>query len=296
MEDKFLNKEENNLDAGWDYIRKRNAEHSFPEMSDWIREMNKKVGRSRLEKIKRRRRVRWFAFAILPIFFILSCTIRVDRVEKSGSLVNFSIDKKEDQSIRKLASLQQASTYRFHEFLHPDQPGMVFFIFFVPDNEQKKLLLLSDELKALNGLGNLHISAINFTIRESLFSTFWHKTLKLGKQEKPAPAEVKRTIQASLNDKGLGFLSINVSNDMDERVEFIGAAPNPDNSIITNKSDGSAEDKSLKSEQIQNLVQGKHKLQIFDWLLGSWKIKNLPSRAYHHWLKINDNLLRCFII
>ena len=31
MEDKFFNKEENNLDAGWDSIRKRNAEHSTYE-------------------------------------------------------------------------------------------------------------------------------------------------------------------------------------------------------------------------------------------------------------------------
>ena len=38
------------------------------------------------------------------------------------------------------------------------------------------------------------------------------------------------------------------------------------------------------------------KLQIFNWLLGSWNVKYVPQITYHHWLKINDTLLMCFIV
>ena len=38
------------------------------------------------------------------------------------------------------------------------------------------------------------------------------------------------------------------------------------------------------------------KLEIFDWLLGSWKVKYVRQKTYHYWLKINDSLLQCFII
>src|SRR4030095_9154643 len=37
------------------------------------------------------------------------------------------------------------------------------------------------------------------------------------------------------------------------------------------------------------------KLQIFNWLLGSWKVKYVAD-TYHHWLRVNDSLLMCFII
>src|SRR4026207_2468767 len=110
MENKMHDNIENDLDAYWDSIRKIDSDHSFPAVATWIREMHKRVGRSRLEKRKRRRRSRWFVLAILPVFFILSCTIRINRVERSGNLVNFSIDKKEDRSFQELSSLQQLFT------------------------------------------------------------------------------------------------------------------------------------------------------------------------------------------
>src|SRR5688572_9252057 len=142
MESKMPGNIENDLDAYWDPIRKRNSDHSFPAVADWIREVYKSVGRSRLEKRKRRSRSRWFVLAILPVFFILSCTIRINRVESSGDLVNFSIDKKEDRSLQKLSSLQQLFTFTCYEFFQPDQPAMAFFIFFIPDKEQEKLSLI----------------------------------------------------------------------------------------------------------------------------------------------------------
>src|SRR6185503_20214002 len=152
---------ENDLAAYWDHIRKRNDDDSFPLVADWIREMHKGVGRSRLERVKRRRRIRWFALVILPVFLILSCTIPVNRVERSGSLVNFSIQK-EDSSLQKLSSLQQQLAFTSYEFLKPGQPAIAFFILFIPGSEQKKLELITGRLKKLNGVQKLEIDPINY--------------------------------------------------------------------------------------------------------------------------------------
>jgi hypothetical protein len=295
MENKSSENTENNLDAYWDPLRKRNSDHSFPAAVGWISEMHKRLGTSRLEKRKRRRRLRWFAFAILPVFFILSCTIHINRVESSGSLVNFSIDKKEDRSFQKLSSLQQLFTFTCYEFLKPDQPARTFFIFFIPDREQEKLTLIAEQLKILKGLQKLDISSINYTIRESLFSTFWHKTLQLGEQQKPKQEELTRNIQATLKDKGLGFLSISILNDKDSQIAFTSARQDRDSLTITNKSTQPGDEKRSQSDRIRNAPTGMNKLEIFKWLPGSWKVKYV-FQTYHYWQRINDSLLMCFII
>jgi len=283
---------ENDLAAYWDHIRKRNDDDSFLLVADWIREMHKGVGRSRLERVKRRRRIRWFALAILPVFLILSCTIPINRVERSGSLVNFSIQK-EDSSLQKLSSLQQQLAFTSYEFLKPGQPAIAFFILFIPGSEQKKLELITGRLKKLNGVQKLEIDPINYTIRESLFSTFWHKTLKLGEQQKLKGEELSRKIKATLEDKGLGFLSINISNDKNGNVVFNSAQPDTDSLTTTGKP---GEKQKIQNDKAENIPAGVGKLQIFDWLPGSWKVKYTPQKTYHHWIRLNDSSLMCFIV
>src|SRR5687767_10254921 len=107
---------ENNWDALWDFFRKRNFDDSFPAVSDWIRETHKSIEKSRLKKRKNRRRLRFLAIVLFPILLIVSCTYRVDRIEKLGSLVNFSIAKQENESFQKLSSLQQIFSFSFLEF------------------------------------------------------------------------------------------------------------------------------------------------------------------------------------
>lgn len=284
---------ENDLDAYWDPIRKRNSDHSFSAVATWIREIHKRVGRSLLEKRKRRRRSRWFVFAILPVFFILSCTIRINRVERSGNLVSFGIDKKEDRSFQELSSLQQVFTFTCYEFLQPDQPGLAFFIFFIPDKAQEKLSLITEQLKILNGLQKLDVSSVNYSIRESLFSTFWHKTLQLGEQQKPKGEELTRNIQATLKDKRLGFLSISILNDKDGNITFASARQHPDSLTITTKAD---EKQNVQNDKTYAIPARVDKLQIFNWLLGSWKVKYVSPQTYHQWVRVNDSLLMCFII
>jgi len=295
MENKMHGSEENELDAHWSSIRKRTYDDSFDKVATWIREMHQIVRSSPLEKRKRKRRILRFVLFILPLFFILSCTIRINRVETSGNLVSFSINKKENSSFQKLSSLQQVLTFSCYEFLQPDQPAIAYFIFYVPIKEQQKLFLIIEQLKALNGLQKLDISSINYTIRESLFLSFWHETFKLREAQQPKGKELTRNIQASLKNKGLGFLSIVISNDEDGEIAFTSTKHNPDSLTLNNNNNLAGEKKNAQKINVSNKVAGIRKLQIFNWLLGSWKVKYVPQ-TYHHWLRINDSLLVCFII
>ena len=282
---------EDDLDVYWDPIRKRSSDQSFPAVAAWITDMHKRIGRSRLEKRKRRRRFRWFAIAILAVLFILSSTIRINRVERSGDLVTFSIDKKEERSFQKLSSLQQVFSFTCNRFLQPDQPSLAFFIFFMSNKE--KLPFIIKQIRVLSGLQNLDISSVNYTIRESLLSLFWHKTLQLGEPPKPARADITRVIQARLRDKGLAFLSIRI-NDKDGSIAFAAGPPHhPDSVTITNKPD---EKQNVQQVKTYDIPAGSDKLQPFTWLSGSWKVQYVPRETYHYWLRINDSLLMCFII
>lgn len=295
MENRLFENAENNRDA-WDDIRKRKFDDSFPAVADWIRETNKSLEKSRLKKRKNRRRLTWFAIVFLPVFLIVSCTYRVNRIEELGSLVNFSIDKQENESFQKLSSLQQMFSFSYYNYSQPSEPGMASFIFFIHSKEQKKLISITQRLKSLNGLRKLEISPVNYTIRESLFLTFLHRTLKLGKDQKPKGKELIRNIQATLKNKGLDFLSINITNDSNGNLEFSSTSQNSDSLIIINTDTPPSDNEKPKPNRSYNTPEGMEKLQIFNWLLGSWKVKYVPTQTYHHWLRVNDSLLICFII
>jgi len=296
MENRSSENKGNNLDAYWDSLRRRSHDDSFPAAAEWIREMHETVGISRLKKSKSRKRSRWLVIASVAFCFILSCTIPVNRVEESGSLVDFSIDKKEGNSFYQLSSLQQRLAFSCYEFLLPDQPAVTFFIFFVPYKEQEKLLSITRELGLLTGLRNLGISSVDYTIRESLFSTFLHKNLKLGKRPKPKREQLTRNIQETLKKKGLGFLSITVSDDNDGTVTFNSDRQNSDSLTTADKDSSTIEIKNYPRDTINRSTVRLNKLQIFNWLLASWKVKYVPQPTYHQWLRMNDSLLICFIV
>jgi len=304
VENKFSKDPGNDPKIDWDAIRKRQHDDSFPIAADWIRATGKAIRVAWTRKRKRRRKLAWVSIGLLFILFIVSCTYRVERVEKSGTLVHLGIDKQEKQSFKRLSSLQQLYTFTSYAFLQPGNPAVTSFVFFIPAKESEKLVLITRELKLLSGLRNLDVSPVNYKIKESLFSTFLHKTLRVGNQQKLKKKDLAQHIQATLNKKGLGFLLINVLNDKDEKVSFTVA----DQSLGKNNSlfgsDTSTLESGTPSSEGARLRTGlqsrKHKenekLQIFDWLLGTWQVKYVPNETYHHWVRMNDSSLICFII
>ena len=117
----------------------------------------------------------------------------------------------------------------------------------------------------------------------------------MGAQQKPKGEELTRNIQATLKDKGLGFLFISILNDKDNQITFTSAIQDRDSLTITNKRTQPGEEKRSQSDRIRNAPAVMNKLEIFKWLPGSWKVKYV-SQTYHHWVRINDSLLMCFII
>ena len=294
MENNFFENEQNDLDASWDDIRNKNSDNSFPAIAGWIRETHQGLKRSRLQKRRNRRRL--VLLAILPVFLIVSCTIHVDTVKQSGTLVNFSIDKQKKESFQKLSSLQRMFAFTCYEFFRPGIPNIASFIFFIPYKEQAKLFSITNGLKELKGLEKLDIVPVNYTIRESLFSTFLHQTLRVGETQKPKEKELIQNIRATLKNKELDFLSIDFLNDSDGKIVFTSDAEVPDSLVVTNTNSSPADNKKTQIDRSFIASAGVEKLQIFNWLLGSWKVKYVPAETYHHWLRVNDSLLMCFII
>ncbi len=295
---KFFRDPGNDRKMYWDAIRNRKHSQSFPLMADWIRNTNKVIRAARTRKIKRRRKLAWLSISCLFIFFIVSCTYRVERVEKSGSLVNFGIDKREKRSFQRLTSLQQSLAFTPYEFLRAGDAGIAWFIFFVSDKEQEKLMSITRELRLLSGLRKLDISSVNYNIRESLFSTFLHKTLRVGKHEKLNGKDLVRNIRAVLDKKGFGFLSADALNDTDQKVSFsqILFTNTSGSDTSTVKVNTASESTGLPTNTRPHTHKETEKLQMFNWLLGTWKVKYVPHRTYHHWLRMNDSSLACFII
>ena len=290
------------LDAYWDDLRDKNFDHSFPEISRWIREVDNRTAKLQSKTRRQRRRLARLIVVVLPIFFTISCTIHVKRVENSGSLVNFSIDKQKNTSFQKLSFLHTTFAVSYYAFLQPDQPHAVSFIFFIRNTEQQKLQSITHQLKLLDGLIKLDIAPVNCTISESLFSTFLHKTLNVGKAETLTSKELVTNIRATLKTKGLDFLSTDISND-DGDISF--ASPPADSVInipfIQSGSSTVSDTAFYNNPKSQNSktygsASKLEKLQMFNWLLGSWRVKYVPVETYHQWLRISDSLLMCFIV
>lgn len=299
MENESSENPKNKLDVYWDAVRNRKYDDSFPAIVNWIRETNNEIRKNRSRQRKRRQRLRWLAAAVIPLLLIVSCTYRVERVEKSGTLINFLIDERENESLQKLSSLQQVLTFKCYKFSDPDQPGRVSFISFIPGKEEQKLLSITRELKLLNGLSKLDMNSINYNIKESLFLTFFHKTLKLGNHEKPKGKDLVEPIQATLNKKGLGFLSTNIVNDREVNISFTPANKGlPVNHSSLPESDSVIVKKSPRTGDSGKRGAYAHgeNLQLFNWLLGTWKVKYVPHETYHYWMRMNDTSLICFIV
>jgi hypothetical protein len=117
----------------------------------------------------------------------------------------------------------------------------------------------------------------------------------LGEQQKPKEEELTRNIRATLNDKGFGFLSISISNVTDGNISFTSPRQHPDTLTLTNQSSRPGGNKKSRNVNARNTPGVLDKLQIFNWLPGSWKVKYV-TQTYHHWLRVNDSLLMCLII
>ncbi|HEV8504870.1 MAG TPA: hypothetical protein VGQ53_05710 [Chitinophagaceae bacterium] len=299
-ENKFSGEAGNDPKLFWDGIRKERHDQSFPLVVEWIKGTNQVIRATRAKKKKHRRKLFWLSISFLFISFIVSCTYRVERVEKSGSLVNFGIDKADKSSFQRLSSLQRSFAFTSHEFSQPGEPAIAWFIFFIPGNEQQKLMSIMRELRSLEGLRKLDVSPVSYNIKESLFLTFLHKALKLGKQEKLKGKNLAVHVQAELDKKGLGFVSTRALNDNDDNVSFTPA----DQSLFTKKPGSDtlsvrANTSTTESTKLQTrgtLRSPKEKLQMFNWLLGTWGVIYVPQPTYHYWKRMNDSSLMCFII
>jgi hypothetical protein len=295
-ENKFSDDPGNDIKVYLDTIRKQTHNHSFLQIADWIRNTNKLITEKKARRRKRLRKLSWFAISFLSICFIVSCTYRVERVETSGSLVNFVIDKHEKQSFERLFSLQKVFTFTSFEFLQPGDPGIASFILFIPDNEQNRVIPFVQELKLLSGLRKLDVSPVTYNIKESLFSTFLHKSLKVGKRKLKSD-EIISHIHSALEKKGLGFLSVKVLSTKSEKVSFTRADQYLSiRDTLTSRNTPPGKSTNIQTNTERAAHANREKLQLFNWLLGTWSVKYVPRPTFHYWMRMNDTLLMCFII
>ena len=80
------------------------------------------------------------------LFVIVSCTIMLDRVEKSGTLVNFSIGKTENSFSYRNFRHYNKSLHLLAMSFKARFTRMAFFIFFIPWKEEEKLLSITTSL------------------------------------------------------------------------------------------------------------------------------------------------------
>jgi hypothetical protein len=119
--------------------------------------------------------------------------------------------------------------------------------------------------------------------------------LNIGKAPKPKPAEVKKKVQSKLKSKGISFISIDISEGESQPV-FSVAQPGIDtatNSSVSHPVADALEKKKPAEVIIDKRIPG---LEKFNWLRGTWKVKNVQNETHHYWMKVNDSSLKCFII
>lgn len=146
--------------------------------------------------------IKW-AFALLfPLFFIFSCSYRIDRVEVIGKLVSFSIQEKNVKGFQQLTLLQGVYRFDLIQFKaeHDDRTSFIFYL----DQEREINQKLEDEIKQVPHVDSLRIVPIRTKISESLLSSFLHRTFQVRLDVKrPGKVEVQELIQGQLDLIGL---------------------------------------------------------------------------------------------
>lgn len=293
MPDKSFQDSNDELRSYWKSVKDTNFDASFSETAQWIR-ANAKDNRP-LRKSRKLARAKWILAALIPVLFIVSCTYQVKRVEKFADLINFSLEKHNAASLQRLASLQQQLGFKCYQLFQPELPNLASFISLVKNDAQ----VIGREISGLSGVDQLTISPINYSVRESLFSTFVHTKLKLGESPKPKKEEVKNAVQQELSSKGLAQLEIDILIDEQQPLVITNhsiapTTPDSPTTIITSV-DTTSVNKARPSKTITKQTRTKH-LENFEWLLGSWRVLHTNVETWHYWVRMSDSVLKCYIV
>jgi len=66
-------------------------------------------------------------------------------------------------------------------------------------------------------------------------------------------------------------------------------------SVVVKKGPRTGDSGKLQTSEPRVYARSE-KLQLFNWLLGTWKVKYVPLETFHYWMRMNDTSLACFII
>ncbi|HYF30269.1 MAG TPA: hypothetical protein VD993_04030 [Chitinophagaceae bacterium] len=277
------------LNSHWKSIKDADFSASFPETAQWIRE-NAKSGR--FGRNRTRSRIKWTVAAFIPLLFIISCTYKVDRLEKFGDLINFSLHKGNHTSFQQLASLQKRFGFSSYQLFQPGLPHLASFISLVRNDAG----VIEKELSAVSGVSRLKVSRINYSVRESLFSTFVHTRLKMGASPKPEKEVIKKAVQNELKTQGFAHVDIDIAIDEKEPLVVKYNLPEDtesDTAVTIIYVPDSAPRFVPRSNTMSRQAR---QLKNFEWILGTWKVLHKDVETWHHWVGMSDTVLKCYVL
>lgn len=144
---------------------------------------------------------------LLPAFIAFSFIYKTERLQKYADLINFKIDKTDSALVSRINSLQRLLSLTFSAFSDPANPSLRSYMSIISD--EKTTLQINNELTAVKGIINLEVNAIQYKIKESLFSNLVSKILPQKRSRSLSDnSALEDTIRKHLQRKGLNYIDV----------------------------------------------------------------------------------------
>ena len=243
---------------------------------------------------------RWGVALTITALVILSLAFRIKDSATIGHIISFSIDKNNESAIQKVSFIERQFNYTFTRIKNVQREIASYVTFTAHTYNQ--VLRLENELKIIPELKNQAIIPVKKRSSESVLSKIVHKISNRHIDLKQTTAqELNTEIMAQLKGQGIENIQIRVD-DANKQIEFIPVADSVESEEITNTApENPRPGKPAREGSTSNttdMAQPKtvNQLNVFSWILHTWRTCDSSLNSYHKWIRINDSVYRSFVI
>ena len=243
---------------------------------------------------------RWGVAIAFAVLVILSLVFRIKDSATIGHIISFSIDKNNDVAIQKVNFIERQFNYTFKKIRNVQREIASYVTFIV--NPYTEALRFENELKQIPELKNPAIMAVKKRSSESVLSKIVHKLSNRHLDLKQTSTqELNKEIMAHLKGQGIENIQIRID-EANKKIEFIPVADSLESEEIKNAipanvdSDKPAKDTSTIKTAAVSQPKTTDQLNVFSWILHTWRTCDSSLNSYHKWIRINDSVYRSFVI
>ena len=243
---------------------------------------------------------RWASVIAISALVICSLAFRVKDSETIGHIISFTIYKNNDAAMQKIDLIERQYNFTFKRVKNIQREIASYIAFRM--HAHTEVLRLENALNQIPGVKSQAITPVTKRSSESVLSKIVHKISNRHIDLKQTTTEeLSNEILMQLKDQGIENIQIRID-DARKQIEFIPAPDSPGSEVIKYTAPTNV-NRDTSTQEISNIKQADgsqpktvDQLNVFGWILHTWRTCDSSLNSYHKWIRINDSVYRSFVI